>query len=72
MNKVREAKCEVCGKEGKVSELLMCGGPFSFLCKDCRKTVVKVISRYLDMLSMLTFEQVAGTIVAHAKKRKQK
>ncbi len=69
MNKVIEKKCELCGKKGRAVDLLICGGPFSFLCKDCQKVASKVISRYLDMLSMLPFEQVAGTIVAHNKRK---
>lgn len=62
--------CEVCGKTALWPEVdLYCGGPFTYLCKDCDKIVCKVIERYLDMLSFLPFRVVAGTVYKHAFKK---
>ena len=58
-----DLKCELCGTKNNVD--LICGGPFSQLCKTCEPIVCKVIGKYLDMLGILPFRVVAGTVYQH-------
>ena len=61
--------CELCGKEGEAIKMLICGGPFSYLCRDCRKLADEVISRYLEMINELPFHMVATTILKNRRNK---
>lgn len=63
----KKSVCELCGREGEAIEMLICGGPFAYLCRDCRKLADKVIRRYLEMINELPFHMVAMTILKRRK-----
>ena len=56
-----KAKCELCNKEDKAIKMMLAGGPWTYLCEPCRKTVHRVVTRYLWFLLQLPFREVVGT-----------
>jgi hypothetical protein len=68
MNGIHYAKCEVCGKQDKAQNLMVLGGPFTYICESCRPLANKVIIKYRAMLRELPLETALKLILVEPKK----